>query len=84
MTKIRMLNEPTPIKVTVNQDGEPVTVVHRGTMRRVTRVLDQWRIDDEWWREPVSRMYFQLEYDSAPSDTIFHDLIGDKWYWQRS
>lgn len=26
----------------------------------VLEILDRWRIDDEWWRKEISRMYFHL------------------------
>ena len=80
---LRSLNAPQPIKVKTDDKGSPVAVQMRGTVRRVARVIDHWRIDDEWWRDPLSRMYYRVEYESGVTDTIYHDLISDEWYWQR-
>lgn len=58
--------------------------MHRGGHRRkVARILNWWRIDDEWWREPVSRQYFQVELQDGVVMTIFRDLVSDIWYQQR-
>jgi hypothetical protein len=51
----------------------------------VLQILDRWRIDDEWWRKEISRMYFQvlLAPEEAPLVmTIFHDLIEGGWFAQ--
>ncbi|WP_294085637.1 hypothetical protein [Sphaerobacter sp.] len=49
---------------------------------RVTQVRDAWRIDDEWWRNPISRRYYQLVLDNGSLRTVYHDLITDTWYEQ--
>ena len=49
----------------------------------VESVEDIWRIDDEWWRErAVSRMYYRCTVNSGMPVTVFHDLVGGKWYRQ--
>jgi len=48
----------------------------------VTQVRDAWRIDDEWWRNPISRRYYQLVLDNGSLRTVYHDLITDTWYEQ--
>lgn len=53
--------------------------------RAVVRVLDTWRLDDEWWRErPIARLYYRLllEEDSAVL-TLYHDLATQTWHEQR-
>jgi hypothetical protein len=42
-----------------------------------------WRIDDEWWRQEISRCYFELELSGGTVITAFQDLISGTWYWQR-
>lgn len=74
---------PREIRVLTNDPGEPSSV-HRGHYRRkVGRILNSWRIDDEWWREPLSRQYFQVELQDGVVMTIFRDLISGIWYQQR-
>ena len=62
---------------------KPVALRLHGRWFEVESVEDVWRIDDEWWRErAVSRMYYRCAVDSGMSVTVFHDLIGGKWYRQ--
>jgi hypothetical protein len=52
--------------------------------RRVAKVQDRWRIDDEWWREqPLSRMYYVLRLEDETVVTVYHDMVKDRWYEQR-
>ena len=39
-------------------NSEPET--RNSKLRAVIDVLDRWRIDDEWWRQEISRMYFRV------------------------
>lgn len=78
----RPLNQPTPIAVEATPQGEPKVVLWRGVYRRVVAVHDRWRIDDEWWRDEISRRYHVVELEGGRRITIFHDLIGDAWYAQ--
>ncbi len=63
--------------------GRPVSVRIGGRQRRVARVSNQWRIDDEWWRQEVSRRYFELELGDGQVITVFCDLVSGNWYQQR-
>jgi hypothetical protein len=86
------LNAPRQIRVTaagdvgpasVRADGRPVSVRIGGRQRRVARVSNEWRIDDEWWRQEISRRYFELELGDGQVITVFRDLISGSWYQQR-
>lgn len=78
--RIRPLNAPRPVRVVEASDGSPVSI----NGHQVARVVDRWRIDDEWWREsPISRMYYEVELADGRTWTGFRDLIGDGWYEQR-
>ena len=46
-------------------------------------VLDRWRIDDEWWRKPISRLYYEVECEDGTRETIYCDLLQNAWYRQR-
>jgi len=50
--------------------------------RRVTETLDRWRIDDEWWRREISRMYYHVALEGGLLLTLFHDLTGGGWFVQ--
>ncbi len=53
------LNAPRPIQVTVDERGLPTAVVRGGQPVVVATIADTWRIDDEWWRDEISRLYYQ-------------------------
>jgi hypothetical protein len=83
---LRPLNAPTPLKVQVDTAGRVVSVWRHGrlTPRTIAAVQDRWRIDDEWWREhAISRLYYEVILDDGTLLTIYHDLIGDRWFEQR-
>ena len=77
------LHLPKLIKVLANDSGEPAAVTRNGSRSQVAAILNSWRIDDEWWREEISRHYFKVELQNGPVMTVFHDLITGKWYEQR-
>ena len=78
---IRVVNLPRAVEVVADERGLPLEVVRRGR-QRVTAIQDVWRIDDEWWREPISRRYFRVLLDGSEIRTIYHDLINDEWFEQ--
>lgn len=47
------------------------------------QIIDCWRIDDEWWRKPLRRIYYLVETDEGGIELIYHDLEEDRWYRQR-
>ena len=79
VTGLSPLKEPRPITVTAGEGGEPVAVMLGGHRLAVERVEDVWRIDDEWWREEVSRLYYRLLLDDGRPLVVFHDLMRDLW-----
>ena len=79
VTGLSPLNEPRPIAVAAGDEGEPVAVVLSGQRLAVERIEDVWRIDDEWWREEVSRLYYRLLLEDGRPLVVFHDLVRDQW-----
>jgi hypothetical protein len=83
----RPLNQPGQLEVVMDGDGKPAALRRRhwSSARRVARVQDSWRIDEEWWREtPVSRLYYVLLLDDGELLVVYHDLTADTWYGQRA
>ena len=81
--RVRPLNLPRPIHVTVDeQSGLPLTLHERSRHREIERVQDSWHVDDEWWREPISRRYVQVLLRDGAIRTLFHDRIADRWFEQ--
>jgi len=82
--KLRPLAKPTAVTVHVDEHGEPTHVRLPGkTARRIEVVRERWRIDDEWWRQPVSREYLAVILDDGRMLTLYHDLSDGRWYSQR-
>lgn len=81
---LRPLGRPRPVHVRIDEAGEPVYVRLPGkTARRVEVVRERWRIDDEWWRAPISREYRSVVLDDGRPVTLYHDLLNGHWYAQR-
>lgn len=79
---LRTLNEPQEANVMADRWGEPRRVAVRGGWRNVVAVVDRWRIDDEWWREEISRRYFVVELQGGKRQTLYEDLAKGGWYSQ--
>jgi len=77
------LSLPKLVKVLTNDSDEPAAITRNGQQCRVAAIQNAWRIDDEWWREEVSRHYFQVELQNGPVITVFRDVVTGKWYEQR-
>ena len=76
------VNIPREIGVAVNGPGEPNSIVRDRGRWKVARVQNRWRIDDEWWRSEISRMYYELLLSNGSVITVFRDLLSGKWYQQ--
>jgi hypothetical protein len=73
--------EPEVIDVR-EENGTPTAITTRRRTLKVHRVLNMWRIDEDWWRCPVSRLYLLLELQNGTRLTVFHDMIHHIWYRQ--
>ncbi len=79
--QLRPLNLPRPIAVQADGD-EPCVLIEGKRRIGVAQVQDVWKIDDEWWRNPISRRYYQIVLADGTMRTIYHDLITDTWHEQ--
>jgi hypothetical protein len=84
--RLAPLNQPRPIAVRTDERGRLTAVarIDRRQFTAVETIMDRWRIDDEWWRKEVSRMYYQLVLDGGQVVTIFQDLITNDWFFQNA
>ena len=51
--------------------------------RRVEAVGEVWRVDDEWWRQPVSRRYVEVVLEGGKHMVLFEDLMTAQWWLQQ-
>jgi hypothetical protein len=49
---------------------------------RVESTGEIWRVDDEWWRRPISRRYFEVMLEGGKHVTLFEDLTTGEWFMQ--
>ncbi len=64
------------------QEGKPFVVRLKKRPVLVKDVVNMWRIDEEWWRKPISRLYYSLELENGARITVFNDLAAGGWYRQ--
>jgi hypothetical protein len=48
----------------------------------VEAVLESWRIDDEWWRQLISRRYFEVILEGGGRVVLFEDRVSGEWFVQ--
>ncbi|NIM51836.1 MAG: hypothetical protein GTN62_12790 [Gemmatimonadales bacterium] len=53
-----------------------------GRRRRVEEIIETWRIDDEWWREPITRRYVEVVLEGGGHVVLFEDLVTGQWFVQ--
>ena len=76
----RRLNEPRPVRVTV-EDGLPAAVEQVG----VFQVREEWRVVERWWTDsPVRRRYFDLVLATGENVAVFEDEEGGGWFRQKA
>ena len=88
--RLRTLNEPQRVAVELDALGVPRAV--KKQLRRsggqeskaavVEAVLETWRIDDEWWRQLISRRYFAVLLEGGTRVVLVEDLVTHEWYMQ--
>jgi hypothetical protein len=69
--------------VILDRHGAPRSVIIERKGCPVEKIRDRWRVDDAWWREPVCRMYWEVEPRDGRVLTLYHDRIADRWFEQR-
>ena len=92
--RLRTLNVPQPTAVELDAHGTPVRIGVRSAecgmrsgevkeMMTVEAVRETWRIDDEWWREPITRTYYEVLLQGGARLVLFVDLVKQEWFVQK-
>ena len=84
--RLRSLNAPEAVQVEVGASGEPRAVRrsrNKSGSQAVENILDVWRIDDEWWRRPISRLYHDVMLEGGGHVVLFKDLVSGDWFAQQ-
>jgi hypothetical protein len=64
----------------LNEDDLPVAVTSNGKEKKVEEIGETWRIDDEWWRDPIARRYVEVMLVGGGHVVVYEDLVGGGWY----
>ena len=51
--------------------------------RRVEEVVEQWVVEDEWWRTPIHRRYVEVVLEGGAHVVLFEDLVTGEWFMQK-
>ena len=83
--RLRALNAPHRVEVELDANGLPIGMRDAGCgMRRpVEAVGEVWRIDDEWWRQPISRRCVEVIFEGGGRVVLFEDLSTGEWWIQK-
>lgn len=79
----RLWPEGQAIDVTPDAHGIPVSFTWNGQVHRVSEVVQQWRVDTEWWRQRTWRAYYKLTTTSGLLVVVYQNLLTETWYLQR-
>jgi len=70
--------------VQLDANGLPIGMRDAGSgMRQPVEVVGEvWRIDDEWWRRPISRRCIEVILEGGKHVVLFEDLTTGEWWMQ--
>ena len=80
--RLRPLNLPQPVNVVLDKLDLPSAIEENGTRKTVDAIIDTWRIDDEWWREPIARRYVEVVLNDGGHVVLYEDLTNHTWFLQ--
>ncbi|MBI4318715.1 MAG: hypothetical protein HY675_09510 [Chloroflexi bacterium] len=72
----------TKLTVITGKDGKPAFVIRRGRKERA-RVCNNWRVEDGWWKENVSREYYRLITASGTIMVVYFERDDQGWYLEK-
>jgi len=81
--RLRAVNAPQRVTVDLQESGLMTVGRPDGrTVGHVEAILESWRIDDEWWRQPIARAYLEVMLEGGKRLVLFQDLITGEWFSQ--
>ena len=78
--RLRPLGAPQIVQVLAGANDTPIQVRLARASLQVLSVRERWRIDDEWWRDPIHRIYHQVVLEDGRVVTLYRDLVDGGWY----
>jgi hypothetical protein len=77
----RFLWPPTAIIVTLGAGGTPAFI--SGAWAGTVDPIARWKVETEWWDQPVVREYWKVLVNSNLLCEMYHDLSSDEWFVER-
>lgn len=77
----RLLAPPVPIEIAIDAEGGPVHISR--PLRGDLEIVARWRVDLDWWLQPVSRDYWRVLYEGRLLCEVFHDHDLRAWFLER-
>src|SRR5207244_5413423 len=77
--RLRALNAPQRVRVELDEQRRPRVVKREaGNEKRVESFGENWRMDDEWWRQPIVRRYVEVVLEGGGRVVLFEDLRSEE------
>lgn len=77
----RLLGHHPSIDVELDAGGQPCRLRWESGSEEV-EVCNQWRIEEAWWRRPVSRDYYKLAGRHLLA-LVYRDRVDGSWHLER-
>lgn len=81
--RLRPLNLPQAIGVDLDEGDLPVAITRNGKRGEVEQIGEIWRVDDEWWRDPIARRYVEAILEGGRRLVVYEDQRTGEWFEQR-
>lgn len=82
--RLRALNAPQRVQVELDEQRRPTVIKWPAkSEKRVESIGENWRMDDEWWRQPIVRRYVEVVLEGGGRAVLFEDLISGEWFVQK-
>lgn len=77
----RLLTPAVAAYVTVGPGGAPVAVsgAYTGSLDPIAR----WKVETEWWKQPVVREYWRAVLNSTTLCELYRDVLRNEWFVER-
>lgn len=77
----RLLHAHPAIEPELDAGGALVAIRWSGR-REPVEVCNRWRVDENWWREPIARDYFKV-VGTRWLALIYYDRVSRSWHLER-
>jgi hypothetical protein len=77
----RLLREHPPVEVELDAAGDLIAIRWNGR-REAVEVCNQWRVEEAWWRGPITRDYFKVAGGRWLA-LVYLDRVDGTWHLER-